>query len=387
MATLATDGEASRPRRRRSSLGRRLSVRLVAAVIACLFAVLIGEAVVRIIAPQNLSGRWRTTDRHGLFLNTPNHSARHQFQDRVVRYEFDARGLRDLGLGDAPTQVLCLGDSFTFGWLLNDRDTFIARLQQAADAEFGSGRVILLDGGHGGWGTSDYVRYFEEYGRDLDVDGVIVFFNIDDIGRSLLNPRYSIAADGQVTALKSEKIPRDSATKRVMNSLPFYDWLLEHSHLFQIARRVVLMPRGSARGAAALTSATESSPAGKSVNAVQAGQALVRHLKQLADGLSTPLMVLTTGFHGKPTAADTEPTQLFMATAAPFFAEEAIEFHDCSEDVLTAAGGDYQSLQIPGEGHPDEAGAKVIAEKNWPFVRAFLERLVAAPAAGSTDKQ
>ena len=92
----------------------------------------------------------------------------------------------------ASERVLVLGDSFTFGWLLKDADTYVAHLQRRIDTHYGIGRFELINAGHGGWGASDYVRYYEDYGADLDISAVLIFLNTDDIGRSLRAGQYSI---------------------------------------------------------------------------------------------------------------------------------------------------------------------------------------------------
>ena len=108
------------------------------------------------------------------------------------------------------------------------------------DAEFGPGEFELLNAGHGGWGTSDYIRYYEEYGDNYDVEGIISFFGANDVGRSVSRGQYGLSADGK-TLEKRMGVHRDSKLKKIMNSFPGYNFLLENSQIFQ-ALRLALIP-------------------------------------------------------------------------------------------------------------------------------------------------
>jgi hypothetical protein len=363
---------------------------------ALVIAVLVGEIGVRMLSPQNLSGTWRRTDQHGVFVHEKNHSARHQLGNRVVKYRFNDDGLRDLGQGDADIRVLCLGDSFTFGWLLSDEDTFISRLQKKADLEFGDGRFVLLNGGHGGWGTSDYVRFFEEIGSDFQLTGLIVFLNTDDIGRSLRKPKYDLLNGGSIQPTAANEMRKDGILKRITNSTSIYPWLLEHCHLLQLARNAaVAVKRGpkedeknvAQNGPQLAVPLPKSAKIKEPSEASELGRALFKRLKKLADDRSIELVVLTTGFHPVSSADDSEPTRAFMSTAEQMFEEEGITFYDCSDKFRANLQDDLSSIQIIGDGHPNEEGARNIAAANWPAVQEFLIRLGSKnePAGSSGD--
>ena len=120
------------------------------------------EIVARLVAPQNLSGQWRIeAETGGYQLNKDHGESRHQIGDRVVHYNFGEHNLRvGPARPKASHRVLVLGDSFTFGHLLNWQDSYVGRLQKAADDVFGLGAVEFLNAASIGWGTSDYVAYY-----------------------------------------------------------------------------------------------------------------------------------------------------------------------------------------------------------------------------------
>jgi len=67
--------------------------------------------------------------------------------------------LRGGPIGAGTNRVLCVGDSFTFGWLLDETNTFVYKLDQFAARDFPVGTLAFLIGGVDGWGTADYVAF------------------------------------------------------------------------------------------------------------------------------------------------------------------------------------------------------------------------------------
>ena len=233
--------------------GKNLSLFLAALVVAVLAA----EAAVRILLPQNLSGSWRVESENGLLLNKSYGSAQHEFGSRLVRYRFGEPHLRVVTRTrpEHARRILVLGDSFTFGWLLNDAATYVARLQELMDAEFGAGRFVLLNAAAGGWGAADYLFFLEDFGPEIRPDAVLVFVNTDDIGRSLASPLLRVKRDAQGYLVERVAFPR-SRLKQWLNSEPTYStyqWILEHSHLIQLIRQAgaTIFQRGNCRPARA----------------------------------------------------------------------------------------------------------------------------------------
>jgi hypothetical protein len=64
-----------------------------------------------------------------------------------------------------------------------------------------------------------------------------------------------------------------------------------------------------------------------------------------------------------------------MSRAERVFAEEGITFYDCSSTLRERIQDDYSSITIAGDGHPDENGARLIADLNWPPLQSFLTKI------------
>lgn len=341
-------------------------------------SLLLGEMVIRIISPQNLSGSWRVDSGTGYVLNKSVGVSKHQFGDRVVHYKFRAPHLRDMGIGEGDHKVLVLGDSFTFGWLLNSEDTYISHLQEFADNEIGAGKVQFINGGAGGWGTADYVRFTEEYGDLIDPDCILVFLNSDDIGRSIRKGLYRLKNDnGLDLELNSQAKDRGKVElKRILNSLPGYQILLENSHLLQLVRSSYLKLK-SPKQAVLSESEMMRSPSSvdlevKQDHSQRLGHALFVRLKDWGSRRGIPLMVTTTISFASLEKKNSEPTAAFYSIAPSIFEEEQIPFFDISAGVKAASGGDLKAYRIPVDGHPNETGALLISQQVWPWLKPLL---------------
>ena len=109
-----------------------LSISLVSVVIVLLLI----ELVFGWVAPQNLNGTWRTLSEGGYMINKASWKAKHQTGDRVIRYTFNEQHLRGEPVDQDKYNILVLGDSFTFGWLLEEEDTYIGQLQYYSNQSF-----------------------------------------------------------------------------------------------------------------------------------------------------------------------------------------------------------------------------------------------------------
>lgn len=98
-----------------------VSVSLIASLLLC-------EVLTRIVAPQNLSGTWFERSRRGSDINKANWTSRQQFGSRNVVYRINDLHLRGGLVGQATNRILCVGDSFTFGLLLDETNTFVHKL-------------------------------------------------------------------------------------------------------------------------------------------------------------------------------------------------------------------------------------------------------------------
>ena len=349
-------------------------------LVALFVLLLLGEIMIRMISPQNLSGSWRVESGTGYMLNKSHGSSKHQFGDRVVHYKFRPPHLRDMGISNGGYKVFVLGDSYTFGWLLDSKDTYISNMQKFADEELGVGKVQFINGGAGGWGTADYVRFTEEFGDVIAPDAIVVFFNTDDIGRSIKKNLYRLKDD---TGLALEVVSRkrnDNMTKATINSLSGYQVLLENSHLLQFLRSAYLKlkyPKQTvARKIKTIKAPSSYELSVQQIHSERLGHALFIRLNEWGSRRNIPLIVATTNSFAFSNKEKKSPTMAFYSVAPEIFDKEGIQFIDISAGIESATGGNPDRIMIPYDGHPNEAGALLIAEQVWPRLKPFLHAAV-----------
>lgn len=97
-----------------------------------------------------------------------------------VTVETNSDGLRDREYPVARTgarRIVFLGDSLTFGWGVEKRETFEQRLEEALSAVH---PTEVLNFGAGNYNTEQQVALFMEKGLKYRPDGVVVFYFIND---------------------------------------------------------------------------------------------------------------------------------------------------------------------------------------------------------------
>ena len=352
------------------------------ALVTCLVSIIIcicaAEIVIRHIAPQNLSSSFLVQDQNGLWLNKPDSKVVHRGgKSETIVYSFDKTHLRESPSQSAAKKVLCLGDSFTFGWLLKEDETYPYLLEEMALKEFGAESFQFLNGAVGGWGTSSYLAFLEHYGQIIKPDIVLVFLNTDDIGRSIKSEFYRLADDQSVQF--SPKPEQVNKLKKILNFLPFYDYLLTHSHFVQFLRYTYVSlrypkPKYQEENSPPSLIVPGSNSTESSLRlAPKLGQALFRKMKQWCKENKCRLLVTTTGIHLRSNKND--PTTVFMKSAPQFFKTEGIDFHDISLDFeqKTAKEG-IKNYFRPHDFHPNKRGAALIAETVWSWLKEKLAR-------------
>lgn len=353
------------------------------AVVALLASLLMLEGLVRLFWPQDLSGSFSVLTRTGLVINKSQGVTRHQFGDRVHHYRFYEPGLRGTPIPQSGVKILVLGDSYTFGWLLDHDDTYVAQLQRKADQAFGQGTFVFLNAGGPGWGTAAELAYLEDFGPQIAPDIVLVFLNSGDIGRSIQHRIYSPVPD-RLGELRRNKIPH-SGLKRAVNAIPGYHWSLEHSHLVQLARHSVSKRNleGHPPQARPLIEGPGVSDPGFSKGVARVfGRVLFNRMNEWCNQNGASLWVTTTGWFDAVSQPSNTPTLAFMEDVDEFFQQLGVPFVDLAPAVFAQKESAPDDFIIAGEGHPSERGAELIADSAFDH---FLASELAAYCATSID--
>jgi len=180
-----------------------------------------------------LSGAWRFQDKDGMYLNKSNGQSKHQYfkgKDFVdVKYDFGKyynRLYKDFSSLNSE-KILVLGDSFTFGWLLHDENTFIYKLQKDFLDKY------FINSAAGGWGFDDYARFLKNYCEEIQPKKTIIF--ISNVSNDLQDSRYS-----NLYILKKNKLIESKNEinnfKKFLNQSSIYQFVLENISFFQVIR-------------------------------------------------------------------------------------------------------------------------------------------------------
>jgi hypothetical protein len=330
--------------------------------LSVLVMLLVLEFASRLIAPQDLSHPWMTVDSQGLVLNRAGAVATHRRGETVATYRINENHMR----GQAPypniPSVLVVGDSFTFGWLVDNEDTVVSQLQKQADEALGPDKIRFLNAGTGGWGTASYLDYLTRYAGDIKPAAILVFANATDFNRSLQSGIYTVA-DGERSVTRSVHESSGSDTiKRFVTGLPLYQWLVGNSNLMQIFRLAILGAISSASG--------EALPGAEMLENNQTGVperevrefniSLLRELRSVADQQSVPLFV-STQYHWQysPDVYD---------WLVPVMKELEVPFLAMQRDIAATTGGKVEGFFIKGDPHPTGAIYEILAEKTWSWL-------------------
>ena len=342
--------------------GRRLAI-LVAATAVALLGV---EADLRLFAPQSGDSKWVTTSERGYAVNRRLITAEHpNTLGRRIFYPLNSLGFRGPEPVGPGKRVLVVGDSVTFGWLLDEPDTFVSRIAANAAAEWGA-RLQFMNAAVAGWSTADYTAFIEDQGEQLRPDVVLVFIGYEDVRRTWVSPLWELAPDG--TARRRPQTEIKPGVHQIAN-LPGYRFVIENSHAAQLVRRM---------GIAMIDGPPIIEP-GETQASLRLTEAVFAKLAEWCRSRGIALLV-TNGslleFEGEPESRS--PNVIFLKNADAFFRRLAVPYLSVARahGPLTEP---LASLIIPDDIHLNERGARLIYGAVWPWLRDQLQAIVERP--------
>ena len=188
------------------------------------------EIVLRIFFPQDTSTPWKIYLEDGLLLNKNSGTAKHHFRKNniTVKYTFDRFHNRKYDFVKSKDKILILGDSYTFGWLLNDEDTYVYKLaKKFPNYEF-------INSASSGHGTSDQLSYFEKFCKVIKPKYTFISVNYDDIARSKSSNLYKLDKQNKLISGKNI-IPKIS---KFVDNNKIYEFLVSNFHTIGLLRKI-----------------------------------------------------------------------------------------------------------------------------------------------------
>ena len=176
---------------------RQFSIALSAIGLSLVFVFLVGEMASRFFFPDTQL-RY-VSDPEALFFYEPNQNGTLELSDGVTKIpvQVNQLGFRGGPIHADGRKILVLGDSFTFGWGVQDHETFSAKL-----GEWFSEEVTVINGGQPGYGIFQMGATLKRVGEALRPDLVILVIWQGDLLRQPLE------GDERVGFFKRQRISR-----------------------------------------------------------------------------------------------------------------------------------------------------------------------------------
>jgi lysophospholipase L1-like esterase len=209
---------------------------------------LILEGLVRVMAPRALMVPWQD-DIHGVTAPKLDVSGRFAIRgrfDTTVTIHDRFRGRRPVAVQPAPgvTRIAVLGDSATFGWGVEDQESYPAVLEQRLNAQGGlsrGGTVEVINAGVIGTGTGEQALWYDLWVKQYAPSVVVLTVFPNDVDDDSRGGFFEVDAAGAAHPRPLDVLERGLDTVRrtraIANHTPGFDWLSQHSELFTWVRQ------------------------------------------------------------------------------------------------------------------------------------------------------
>lgn len=340
---------------------------IIAFLLSLFLAFLVAEGYLRITNQAPVKSTWLEMHERGFMMNRASADALYTLDDRRTRKRISEYRTR----GDAPnadkSSIFVLGDSFTFGLLLDEEHTITSRLNELADQQFPAAGVEFINAGVGGTGFADWVAQLQEIGDEWPVEGILILHNYDDFLRMLAKNLYVAESDSSLsTSLRWTQHP----VKARFDNSGTWKFLQERSRLFSFFQNL-LWSRVFFDDVIYGDNADHTLPRMPEYEfeqeyndyAITLTNKLYGRLSDIAASMDVPLWVGTTGYlhdsnlQGVNRAVFNELPGILSSYDIPYA--------DITPSLSSFVDGDFDRITIPRDTHPTEEGAELIAHFLW----------------------
>jgi len=330
--------------------------------------------MVRGFLPQNRLVTWLEMHPKGFMMNQVGGSSFQQFADRTASYSFTKQRLRGQEEASANNKrVLALGDSFTFGLLLNQEHTFTHHLNQSLK-QVGNDSTVILNGGVGGAGLADWPLWLETYGEDIAPSIVLYYLNVSDLERALSKNLFVLQNDTLIKSMRWQP----QAFMFELGRKGWYRWLQANSDIANILVKLMwkhlyfkdLTNNFDAEESSYLIPDYDDFLL-ESDYSLDLGLKLISRMQNWCAANNCKLIVTTTGFFEQRETPN-HTSKLYNSILESGLPNN-IPFYDNTPCVTNLASNDLNNIRIPIDLHPNELGGELIATCTWQWLPAVLE--------------
>jgi hypothetical protein len=224
---------------------KKLLFSLLLFVVSSLVGLLMGEGIIRllykdkiVLFPRYFTDRW--VGSYHLRRMRPSMEFTHRSVDGTFHFITNREGFRNnqeipYQKRKGEVRVLVLGDSHTFGYEVNQDETYAAVAQKLL-REKGLNATVI-NAGLSGTGTAEQLVFFEQVGYRYQPDFVVIGFFSNDFDDNTKAGFYGIQQDTLVIQ-KKEHVP-GIALQNFIYQFSTIHWLSEHSYLYNFAFNTV----------------------------------------------------------------------------------------------------------------------------------------------------
>ncbi len=231
--------KTSTPRASRTrSVLARVGLRLVWLAVGCVLALLLGELLVTLIHGPTVRFPRRVVEAPwGLRYNQPGARYRHHSADVDIGFQINAQGMRSAcdyayAKPKGVRRIVCLGDSFTAGYEVEQAETFASVLERELASQ--SQRVEVLNAGVSGFSTAEELLYLErELGR-YEPDVVVLSFFSNDLADNVRTGLFGL--EGTTLVAHADRYVPMGRLGNFLNSNALFNFLSEHSNLMALLK-------------------------------------------------------------------------------------------------------------------------------------------------------
>lgn len=336
---------------------------LIILLVTLLLIIICAELIFKFFFPQNLSSPMRINGKFNLSLNNKNNKAKHIFRERTKIYSYGEYHNREYGFDKNKKKILVLGDSFTFGWLLNDKDTFIYKLNYELNDYF------IVNSSTPGWGTSDFLRYLTDFCETIKPSYTLIFVNYLDHERAINSKLYSInqndeLIEGQNKIHKITLITENNIYKFLIENFHFINFLRKkYTQIYMFSKRTKIISDKNFDKKKDNKNIINNDFENKKKNIKEDSnyfnlyKKLYLKIKEVSQKCNSNLILINLAWEDY----NKTPRLFFIRDNKNFFKENSIEFIDLNLEMKIIRNN-KKEYEISSGGHPNEKANQYIFE-------------------------
>lgn len=206
-------------------------------------ASLAAEAIVRIFFDEPVQPRFVIDPGYGVRANQSHVVTRHyvpgEYNVAITTNSAGMRGQREYPAQKPPgvRRIVLLGDSYVFGFGVNDHEVVSAVLEDKLNGDQGRGnkRFEVLNFSVSGFGQAEELVTYRNRVRAFLPDDVVLFYSENDTGNNAISRLFELDENGVLRRTVNQYLPGVKARK-VLYGIPPTRWLFTHSQAWNLVR-------------------------------------------------------------------------------------------------------------------------------------------------------